>query len=584
MAAIWMSVLIMAVGIIFVAAIVVAKHLASDSKVKVEDRTVLVLNLGGTIVDRDESRDVLKELAGQGEETISLESLISALEHASTDDHIAGLYLKCYGVDAGLAQVDAITNALMRFKESGKWIAAYSDNYLQTDYIIASLADSLYLNPHGAVDLHGLQATTLYFKDLLDKIGVEAQVVKVGTYKSAVEPFMLSGMSEASRHQQEVYLNNIWSHLTHKIAAARDLTAEKVNAAADSLPAFLPATELVEMGLVDRLVYEREVDPLLYKMVGNKDSKLFDRRGPNYVDLIEYSANFDNDRFGDGGEETIALVYAVGDITESDKGGIASERLVPIILDIADDDDIDGLILRVNSGGGSAYASEQIWDALRYFKEKTGKPFFVSMGDYAASGGYYISCGADKIYADPVTLTGSIGIFGIIPSAEGLINDKIGIHTGTVSTNPKGEQPTLFKDMTPRQRQAMQRYVDNGYELFTSRVAEGRSLSVDSVKAIAEGRVWDGKSAFEIGLVDELGDLNAALEGMASELITTGYKIKVYPDVDRKWWEQILDLDTQLSERAIATRFPLALPLYNSIESLGRLSPLQCRMDYVIIQ
>lgn len=583
MAAIWISALIMIIGLFIIIGAIAAASASGSSTIKVQDKTVLVFNLDGTVTDRNMPRDVLKELSGQDETTLPLNSIIKAIDEAATDNRIAGIYLKCNGLEAGMAQTSAIVNALNRFKASGKWIASYGDNYNQADYVLASVADSIFINPSGSVDIHGLQATTLFFKDMLDNIGVEAQVVKVGTYKSAVEPFMLDGMSEASRLQQEVYLGNIWNQLVKSMAEGRKLTPEKINQMADTLPAFLPAEVILKEGLVDKLVYEREVDAILNTMAGNTDNLEDNRPAPKYADILEYAALFDINKVGNS-KKNIAVIYAVGDITEDGKDGIVSEELVPVILDIADDDNIDALLLRVNSGGGSAYASEQIWDALRHFKEKTGKPFYVSMGDYAASGGYYISCGADKIFADPLTLTGSIGIFGIIPSAEKLINDKLGVHTGTVSTNPQGDLPTLFNAMTPRQREALQRNVDSGYELFTSRVAAGRKMSVDSVKSIAEGRVWDGQSALKIGLVDQLGDLNEALDALAKQIDADGYNLKIYPDIKMEWWQQLMNIDSQMKERAISTRIPYAMPLYNTIESLGNLSPLQCRMDYIIIK
>ena len=256
------------------------------------------------------------------------------------------------------------------------------------------------------------------------------------------------------------------------------------------------------------------------------------------------------------------MLYAVGDITESGNDGITSDRLVPQILDLAKESDIDGLILRVNSGGGSAYASEQIWEALEQFKSLTGKPYYVSMGDVAASGGYYISCGADRIYAEPVTLTGSIGIFGLIPDAHRLLNDKIGVHTSTVATN-KGQFPGLLNAMTPDQRNAMQSYVDRGYELFVKRCAEGRGVSVDSIKAIAEGRVWDGLTASRIGLVDRLGGLDMALADMAAELdAADNYKIKEYPDLKFKWWEEVLNMSSNMKASVVETELGQYAPLY----------------------
>ena len=302
------------------------------------------------------------------------------------------------------------------------------------------------------------------------------------------------------------------------------------------------------------------------------------------ISTDDYCAVNNVEKIGGGGDVKIGILYAVGDITEDGEDGIASSTLVPQILELAEDDEIDGLILRVNSGGGSAFASEQIWEALEQYKKLTKKPFYVSMGDVAASGGYYISCGADRIYAQPVTLTGSIGIFGMIPSAKTLFNEKLGINTATVSTNPSGQLPTLFEPMTPTMLASMQSYVNNGYELFTSRVASGRKISQDSVKVIGEGRVWDGAMAQKIGLVDKLGGLDVAIRDMATQLGATSYTLEEYPSLKLKWWQQLMSLDSEISEHMTRSSLGEAYPLYRAVERIKRMSVLQCRMtEYIII-
>ncbi len=584
MAAIWLSMMLLSVGTIITISIIAAKTATGGPAVDVKKGSVLVFDLSKQVIDRPATPQLSEILSGDRGQGIVLDDIVAAIDHAATDDKVVGLYIKCKGGYAGLAQYDAIANALEKFKKSGKKIITYGDSYTQGNYYLASIADNILLNPSGSVDLHGLEATTLYFKKMLDKIGVDVQVVKVGTYKSAVEPFLLDSMSAPSRLQQEVFLGNMWSHIAATIAKNRRMKQQQVNQIADSIPAFLPAETLRGMRLVDSLVYERQVDAIVSDLTGSVDKRADDKKTPVYVDLIDYAGSFDASKVNGGGKKNIAVLYAIGDIVDSGDGGIVSEKLVPTIIDLANDDDVDALVMRVNSGGGSAYASEQIWEALKFFKEKTGKPFYVSMGDYAASGGYYISCGADRIYADPLTLTGSIGIFGMLPSVEKLMKDEIGVNTGTVSTNPKGALPTLFQTMTPRQRASMQSYVDNGYELFTRRVAEGRDMPVDSVKAIAEGRVWDGSTALKIKLVDELGDLNTAIAGIAKELGVDSYTISTYPSVDMKWWTALLELDTDMSARHIISHIPGALKLYDSIESIQNMSVLQCRMDYVIVQ
>lgn len=573
MAAIWVSVGLLFLGFfVLIVASIASSFSSGNTPAKIQDRSILYIDLSKEVTDRPTVGNIFDELQGGSLQTLAVNNTVLALDAATKDKRIEGAYIYCGGGSAGQAQAQEIINALKRFKQADKWVYAYGDNYTQDNYFIASVADSVFLNPIGGVDLHGLSATTLYFRQLLEKVGIEAQVVKVGTYKSAVEPFMLDSMSEPSRLQQQVYLGNIWKQIAGQIAKNRGLSLEKVNAVADTLPAFMPAEFLLKEKLVDRLAYRHEVDEMLKEKTDHDDLVL--------ISPDEYCKANDVEKIDGGGDKTIAVLYAVGNITENGEDGIASEKLVPEILDLAENEDIDGLILRVNSGGGSAFASEQIWEALEQFKKISKKPYYVSMGDVAASGGYYISCGANKIYAEAVTLTGSIGIFGIIPSAKKLIND-LGVNTGTVATNPKGSLPTLMDPMTPIQRAAMQGYVDRGYDLFTKRVAEGRHISQDSVKVIAEGRVWDGQSALNIGLVDKLGGLDTALRDMAAEIgAENGYEISEFPSLKFKWWEEILSLDTQLKAWALGESYPL----YQSLESVRNMSVLQCRMDFITLE
>lgn len=574
-AGLWLSVGIGFLLLVFIM-IGAAASGSSGAPVDVKAHSILHINLSGTVVDRLQPVKLVDELYGNADEQIALNNLIDAIRYAKEDDNIEGIYLDCKGASAGMAQLQAIVNALAEFKESGKWIVAYSDNYTQGNYYLASAADSIFMNPIGMVDIHGLSATTLYFKDLLEKIGVEAQVVKVGTYKSAVEPFLLNDMSEANREQQSHYLSRIWAVLADGIAQSRKVTPEAVNSWADGFSFTQDADYYLKNNIIDKTLYKHEMESLL--------GTLTDEEDPRLVDFNDYYTAIAGKKKSKG-DKTIAVLYAVGDITESGDGGIASERLVPEIMDLTENEDIDGLILRVNSGGGSAFASEQIWEALEQFKKRTNKPFYVSMGDVAASGGYYISCGADRIYAESLTLTGSIGIFGIIPSAQKLLNEKIGVNTATVATN-KGDLPTFFKSMSSEQRAAMQSYVDRGYKLFVSRCAQGRKVPFDSIAAVAEGRVWDGKSALEHGLVDKLGGLDLAIADMAADLdATDDYKIEEYPSLSFKWWEEVLRMSkNDISARIVERELGPAAPYYSTIKNFMNMHPLQCRMDYVTIQ
>lgn len=576
LAGIWISVFLFGLLGIIMIGVMAATSASDNTMVTVDSNSVLRITLSGEITDRKQPVNIMNELTGDKPKQYPLNMMIAAIEHAAEDDDIDGIFLDCAGISAGMAQLQALRQALVRFKESGKWIYAYADTYSQGDYFVATAADSIFINPIGMADIHGLSSTTLYFKDMLDKIGVDVQVVKVGTYKSAVEPFMLNQSSEANTRQQQAYLGSIWNEIAGKIAEGRGVDMAAVNNWADSFTFSLETSELAARHIVDRTMYRHETNRILVDATGLEEDD-----DPRMVDIMDYATILSSKK--NHGDKTIAVLYAVGDITESGNDGITSDRLVPQILDLAKESDIDGLILRVNSGGGSAYASEQIWEALEQFKSLTGKPYYVSMGDVAASGGYYISCGADRIYAEPVTLTGSIGIFGLIPDAHRLLNDKIGVHTSTVATN-RGQFPGLLNAMTPDQRNAMQSYVDRGYELFVKRCAEGRGVSVDSIKAIAEGRVWDGLTASRIGLVDRLGGLDMALADMAAELdAADNYKIKEYPDLKFKWWEEVLNMSSNMKASVVENELGQYAPLYRMARECGNLSALQCRMDYITI-
>lgn len=558
---------------VFVGAIVsLTSTDAKPDMASLKDHNVLRISLDGTVTDRATPINLMDQLYGDNETSLPLNDIVRALKLASEDKAIDGIMLDCKGASMGMAQMQAIITAINQFKESGKWVFAYSDNYTQGNYALACAADSIFINPIGMVDVHGLSTTVVYFKDMLDKLGVDVQVVKVGTYKSAVEPYILNDMSDANREQTSQFLSNIWGNISEHIAKNRKVSTDTVNQWANGF-LFAKATEdYVKLKVVDGMKYRHEFDDMIAAKI-NEDE-------PNYVDFTSYVSLQKNINSSKSGKQ-IAVLYAVGTITESAKDGIASETIVPQILDLAEDDDVDGLILRVNSGGGSAFASEQIWEALQQWKSITGKPFYVSMGDYAASGGYYISCGADRIYAEPLTLTGSIGIFGLIPNVQKLLNDKIGIHTSTVSTNTSNF-PDFFRTMNPEQRAAMQGYVGRGYELFVSRCANGRHMPVDSIKAIAEGRVWDGSAALRIGLVDKLGGLQQAIADMASELESAeDYYVVEYPAVKFKWWEELLDMSNQMQSKAMENQLKEWVPYYTTIKNIKQLAPLQARMDYI---
>lgn len=574
-AGIFVSGFLISIGL-FILTVMAIVSSATHSEYSVKDKSILYLDLSREIVEQPASLDIMAKLTNDGPSADVLYNIIDAIDAAADDDRIKGIFIDANGSSAGTAQRKAIIDALRRFKKSGKWIYSYGDVYSQGDYYIAaSASDSLYINPLASVDIHGIGGRMMFFKNLLDKIGVEMQVVKVGTYKSAVEPFILTEPSAASIEQQQLYLGNLWKDIRASIAKGRKVSADSVNAWANSFSFTFDATQIIRKRIADASAYRHEfIDKLKELTDIDKDDDLRLVTPAQYVTSKPHKSH----------KTTIAVLYASGDITESGKDGIASDRLVPEILELAENDDIDGLILRVNSGGGSAFASEQIWEALGEFKEMTGKPFYVSMSDYAASGGYYISCGADKIYAEPVTITGSIGIFGLIPNIRGLVTDKLGVTTYPISTNPAGAQPDIFAPMTESQRAGMQSYVDRGYELFVKRVAGGRKKTVNQIKAIAEGRVWDGREALRIGLVDKLGGLDTALADMAKELGVESWSVERYPKTEDDVLTALLMMSDRMEQSALERKLGDVAEIYRTIESIRQYQGVQARMQPVLIE
>ena len=513
-------------------AVMGAMGMGGKSSTAVSKHSILKIDLGTEISERggDEPVDMMAMMMNQGvPSSLGLNTVLSAIENAAENDKVEGIYIECNGVSAAPATLKTMRRALKEFKKSGKWIVAYGyEGINQADYYLASVADSIYLNPVGSVDLHGMASVTPYMKKMFDKIGVEMQVVRVGTFKSAVEPYMLEDMSDANRLQQEHYLGTIWKEMLDSIAADRKLTYDALNSLCDSVVMTFSADVLMQDKLVDKLAYRGQMDDILRartKVDKDKDLK--------FVTPDDLASSLEDPVLGDH----IAVVYAVGEIDGSGsfgstEEGINSEKLSETIHDLMKDDNVKGMVLRVNSPGGSAFGSEQIWKAVQDFKA-AGKPVAVSMGDYAASGGYYISCGADRIFAERTTITGSIGIFGVIPSFNELVENKLGVHMASVKTNENGDMAAVGKKLTPAQRAALQNMVNEGYELFTKRCADGRHVTQDSIKQIAEGRVWDGITAKQIGLVDEFGGIREAVAWVAKKAkLGDDYKTQNYPAME----------------------------------------------------
>lgn len=510
-----------------------------------EENTIYRIDLKGALVDQAAEENpfdaLTSELTGQSSTTtVGLNDLLNNIALAKDNDKILGIYLKGGSLSAAPASAKTLRDALLDFKQSGKFIIAYADSYSQTNYYIASVADKIYLNAVGSVAWDGLSAEKMYFTRVMEKIGVEMQILKVGTFKSAVEPYFRTSMSAEDRKQTEQYLTGIWSEMKTAVAANRKMTVEQLDKYADECMSLQPQYKYVDYGFVDTLVYIQDMDTVLRMYAGTQDYNTLSNSKMTNVERVKNKAT-----------DKVAVLYAEGAIYDSGKEGIVEGKILKQIKKIHDNEDVKAVVFRVNSPGGSADASEQIWHAVRTLQAK-GLPVVVSMGDYAASGGYYISCSADYIYAEPTTLTGSIGIFGTVPNFSKLM-DKVGLDVDGVSTNKHATLTTnaIYKGMNKEEMALMQSMVERGYDLFTKRCADGRGMSQDDIKKIGEGRVWLGKDALEIGLVDELGNINNAI-AKAAELAGLGeYAIVDYPEKKDPLEELLKMFDTTTPEERL---------------------------------
>ncbi len=517
----------------------------------IKEKSILRLDLSGTLAERSDSNP-FAALMGEDNTALSLEDALLALDKAAKNENIIGVYLEggAMGANPGMAQ--ELRQALVEFKESGKWVVAYGDSYGKTAYYLSSVADSVLLNPEGNVDFGGMASQIMFYKDVMEKIGVKMQVFKVGTYKSAVEPFICTEMSPANREQVTSYLFSIWTNMLKDVAESRNMEVGKLNSLADSLTMISEASVALNGGLVDKLCYMDEVKAILREKSGLEDED-DDLVFASVADVAK------SETLDEKVDEQVAVYYAYGEIVQSQGTGlgmsqehqIVGEKMIKDLQDLREDDDVKAVVIRVNSPGGSAFASEQIWREVCLLKEK--KPVVVSMGGMAASGGYYISCAANRIFAEPTTLTGSIGIFGMIPDASELMTEKIGLKFDVVKTNEMSDIGTMARPFNEAESAQMQKMINRGYDLFTKRVADGRGMAQDSVKLIAEGRVWTGEQGLNIGLVDELGNLDDAVAHAAELAKVEKFRAVPYPAPDNPF-EQLLNqtkggyLDSELRE------------------------------------
>ena len=542
----------------------------SETPVVVKEKSVFELNLKGVLIERsadDFSAKMLSTLNSSTEQ-IALNDILNGIKKAENNPNISGIYLKIGIFSASPASVQEIRKALEEFKKSGKFVVSYADVYGNGTYYLASVSDHVFLNPQGMVGLSGLNSTTMFFKNLLDKIGVKVQVFKVGTFKSAVEPFIDTKMSDANRLQMTELTSSIWNEMLQTISVSRNISVENINAFVDEGKFFDEAQSALNEGFIDSLIYESEIKNILENLT-IKDYKS--------VSLSEIKRVVEKKNTA---KDKIAVFYAVGEIDGSSKSGIVSEKVAAELIKLADDKEVKAVVLRVNSPGGSAYGSEQIWHAVEVLRAAK-KPVVVSMGDVAASGGYYISCSADAILAEPTTITGSIGIFGLLPDMQGLFG-KIGLNFESVSTNKFSDLGNASRPMTDNEKILIQKMVERGYETFTKRCADGRNMSIEDIKKIAEGRVYSGIDAKKLGLVDELGTVQDAIRIAAEKAEMTDYQVADYPE-PKPFMAQLMEsFSTSMETKILKNRLGENYYYFENMQNIKNHFGIRAFMPYQI--
>jgi len=548
----------------------------SDTETVVKENSIFTLKLNGTLSERA-SENPFQSFLGEENTNYGLDEILSSIQKAKDNENIKGIYLHAEALETSFASLEEIRSALMDFKESGKWIVAYGDQYDQGTYYLASTANKIIVNPQGSIAWHGLASQVVFFKDLLGKLGVDMQIFKVGTYKSAVEPFIATEMSPANREQTTAYITSIWNKLLEDISASRNLPVDSLNYYADQMMDLRPAQDYITYGMADTLMYKDEVLSYLKNMSNREADESL--RTLSLEDMKNVKRNVPKDKSGN----IIAVYYAYGEIdnsTSTDEG-IDSKKVCRDLRKLREDETVKAVVLRVNSPGGSAYGSEQIWNEV--VKMTAEKPVVVSMGDYAASGGYYISCAADCIVANPTTLTGSIGIFGMFPNMEKLFSDKLGLNFDMVKTNKLADMGDLTRPFNAAESEIMQNYINNGYKLFVKRCADGREMTTEAIEKIAEGRVWTGATAKELGLVDELGGLDKALEIAAEKAGVEAYSTITYPAKEGMFSSLLNQSKNDYIEGKLEESIGEYYHQFKFIKNLKEADPVQARLPFEMI-
>ena len=549
----------------------------SETDEVVKNNSVLLIDLNQEIKERTTDNPFANfNFSNIGDKSIGLDKIIDNINSAKSDSSIKGIYLHLTTMEAGMAAMEEIRNALIDFKKSKKFIYAYSEMYSQKMYYLSSVADKIMLNPQGEFDFRGLSAQIMFFKKALDNLQVDVQVFRHGKFKSAIEPFMLDKMSEANREQTEQFLGSIWNNMLSKISKERKIEISELNSIADNLKISSP-DDALKNKLIDGLMYEDEVKSLIRKKLAiGENDKI------NFVKIAKYEPENSKVKDFSTGDK-VAVIYAVGSIEsgEGDDETIGSERIARAIREARLDNNVKAIVLRVNSPGGSALASDVMWREVTLAKKT--KPFVVSMGDVAASGGYYISCAADRIFAQPNTITGSIGVFGIMPNAQKMLSERLGITIDTVNTNKHSDMGGIFRGVTENERAFIQNGVEEVYDVFTKRVAEGRKMMQSAVDSIGQGRVWSGSDALRINLVDELGSLENAIEFAAKKAKIDDYSIQQLPKPKNPFDEILGNIEKETESKILKNQLGETYTYLKNLKTLINLKGVQARMPYDLI-
>ena len=554
---------------------------STERLVKIKDNSVLQIVMNGNLVER-EVEDPLSELSlpGMGPMEMGLKEIKQAIRHAATDDKIKGIYLEPGFFSGGLASLDEIRNELEKFKESGKFILAYSEYYTEQGYFLASVADEIYLSPdYGSLELNGLNVEVAFFKGTLDKLEIEPQIFRVGEYKSAVEPFIRTGFSEENEEQITSFVNSNYDHVLQKIATSRGISFDELKNISDSM-LVRNCNDAVKYNLVTKLAYSSEVRNILRdKVPPEKEEEAGETAEANMVSYRKYNKSFHESEYA---KDRVAVIIGTGIITpgKGDDNSIGSEKYTELIRDARENDRVKAIVLRINSGGGSALASDVIWNEIRLASLE--KPVIASLSDVAASGGYYLAMGCDSIIASPTSITGSIGIFGLILNMQGLFENKLGLTFDNVNTGKFSNLYTVTRPLNDYEKHIIQTDVERGYHIFTTKAAEGRHMELARILEVAQGRVWSGAEAKEIGLIDEFGSLEDAISIAAGKAGIEEYRVIYYP-VKKNFFEQLVsELSDDVQARWLRMKTGELYPYLKIFQELGSCTGLQARMPYSI--